>query len=174
MTSSNKRIRARQTVDLLTEIKRIVRAYPGGLGIIKELIQNADDAGASRVHITLDLRTHQNVSLPEQEMQKFLRPALLVFNDSVFNDRDFDAIQKIGQGSKTADLTKAGRFGLGFNSVYHVTDYPSIASRDRLFIFDPLGAVFQDQGVGWKFEAEEIGDFLTIYVSFHHQFSKKR
>ena len=100
MTSSNKRIGAGQTVDLVTEIKRIVRAYPGGLGIIKELIQNADDAGASHVHISLDLRTHQSVRCPDPAMQKLLGAALLIFNDSVFCERDFEAIQKIGRGAR--------------------------------------------------------------------------
>lgn len=163
--SSNNRIHTRQTVDLVTEIKRIVRSYPGGLGIIKELIQNADDAGASQVHITLDLCTHEGVQVPEPGMQRFLGPSLLVSNDSIFNDKDFEAIEKIGRGSKKEDLTKAGRFGLGFNSVYHVTDYPSIASRDRLIIFDPLGSVFEDQGMGWRLlESEhEASDFLKVY-----------
>ena len=32
---------------------------------------------------------------------------------------------------------KTGRFGLGFNTVYHVTDVPMFASGDHVVMFDP-------------------------------------
>ena len=32
---------------------------------------------------------------------------------------------------------KTGRFGVGFNSVYHLTDLPSFVSGDKLVFFDP-------------------------------------
>ena len=36
-----------------------------------------------------------------------------------------------------AECLLAGRFGLGFNATYHLTDVPSFISGDRLVIFDP-------------------------------------
>ena len=38
---------------------------------------------------------------------------------------------------KRSDHSKIGRYGLGFNSTYHLTDVVSFVSRDRLCIFDP-------------------------------------
>ncbi len=32
---------------------------------------------------------------------------------------------------------RAGRFGLGWNAVYHLTDVPSFVSGDQLVAFDP-------------------------------------
>ena len=49
----------------------------------------------------------------------------------------------MGDGTKRGDPTKAGQFGLGFNSVYHVTDVPIFATGPHLVVFDP----HQDKGL---------------------------
>lgn len=43
---------------LTNSLKRILTAYPFDHEILKELIQNADDAGASEMHFVTDLRNH--------------------------------------------------------------------------------------------------------------------
>lgn len=44
----------------------------------------------------------------------------------------------VGSGSNVLfSAPQTGRFGIGFNSVYHVTDVPSFVSRDRICFFDP-------------------------------------
>jgi sacsin len=48
-------------------------------------------------------------------------PALLCYNDAVFQPADFTAIARIGQDSKLEKPAATGRFGLGFNAVYHFT-----------------------------------------------------
>ena len=85
----NHRIKSGQSVSLIATIKRLIRAYPGGLGIVKELIQNADDAEARTIQITLDWRSHKIEQLPDLEMAEFLQPALLIFNDAAFKENDF-------------------------------------------------------------------------------------
>jgi sacsin len=163
--NQNNRLDGGQKVSVITTIKKIIREYPGGLGIVKELIQNADDAEARTVQITLDWRNHHIDDLPEPNMEEFLQPALLIFNDAAFKEKDFIAIENINEGSKQNDLTKAGRFGQGFNSVYHLTDYPSFASLDRIKFFDPHSSVFPQGGGGWWFENSEIQEFLKVYKS---------
>lgn len=66
-----------------------------------------------------------------------LGPALLFYNDSTFQEADFRSLARIGQGSKLEKLSTTGRFGLGFNSVYHLTDTPSFVSGEHLVVFDP-------------------------------------
>ncbi|EAW34557.1 sacsin N-terminal ATP-binding-like domain-containing protein [Lyngbya sp. PCC 8106] len=157
---------------LIARLRGIIRDYPEGVGIIKELIQNADDARATQVEITLDWRTHSASNLPDERMVKLLGPAMLVYNNSTFTERDFNSIRSLGQSEKAQDLQKTGRFGVGFNAVYHVTDYPSFISRNRLIFFDPHGNAIpgtskQEPGREWHFFAagwwENYPDFLKVY-----------
>ena len=52
-----------QKVDLTSRIREVLAAYPDGSSIIKELIQNADDAGAREVKVCLDRRQHPEEGL---------------------------------------------------------------------------------------------------------------
>ncbi|HEY9693750.1 MAG TPA: hypothetical protein V6D15_16210 [Oculatellaceae cyanobacterium] len=161
-----------QSEPLIARLRGIIRDYPEGVGIIKELIQNADDAQATKVEITLDWRTHQPGILPDERMSKLMGPAMLVYNNQVFTDRDFDSIRSLGQSKKAQDLHKTGRFGVGFNAIYHVTDYPSFISRDRLIFFDPHGTAIpgtsqQEPGREWNLAAsqcyEKCPSFMQLY-----------
>ena len=66
-------------------------------------------------------------------------PALCVYNNRSFTEEDIAGIQKVGVGGKRDDVTTTGRFGIGFNAVYHLTDFPSfLSNKDKLCVFDPL------------------------------------
>ncbi len=60
-------------------------------------------------------------TLCSQELSKSQGPALYAYNDGVFSDTDWCNIQNPEQSGKKDEPMKTGRFGLGFNSVYHVT-----------------------------------------------------
>ncbi|XP_052820819.1 sacsin-like [Mya arenaria] len=113
--------------------------YIEGLAIAKELLQNADDAGASKLFILYDQRTNDDLKskLLSPELKQFQGPALWAFNDAVFSEKDFKNITKLGGATKETDASKIGKFGLGFCSVYNVTDVPSFVSRDSFVMFDP-------------------------------------
>ena len=89
----------------------------------QELIQNADDAGASRVKFLIDSRQHPRDpgGLWKPSLTPFQGPALLAWNNSVFSEDDWKNIGKMHQSQKEEDLLKVGRFGLGFQSVHHLT-----------------------------------------------------
>ena len=55
----------------------------------------------------------------------------------MFSDEDFTNICEIAGASKKIDPTKIGRFGVGFCSVFHITDVPSFISRNFYTVFDP-------------------------------------
>ncbi|XP_014490933.1 uncharacterized protein LOC106753623 isoform X1 [Vigna radiata var. radiata] len=129
-----------QTVDLTRRIREVLLNYPEGTTVLKELIQNADDAGATTVSLCLDRRTHRGDSLLTNSLAQWQGPALLAYNNAVFTEDDFVSISKIGGSAKHGQASKTGRFGVGFNSVYHLTDLPSFVSGKYVVLFDPQGA----------------------------------
>ena len=135
---------------LITRLRSILKDYKDGLTIIKELLQNADDAGATEVTICYDARTHvvDTDSLLYRGMSECHGPALLVHNNATFTDEDFENITKLDAATKEDKPLKIGKFGLGFCSVYHITDIPSFISGKWLYIFDPI----------IKYLGEEISD----------------
>ncbi|KAL3671864.1 hypothetical protein V7S43_002532 [Phytophthora oleae] len=128
-----------QKIDLTVRIREILRNYPEGTSIFKEMVQNADDAGASEVNLCLDYRQHVASGLAYEKLASFQGPSLLVHNNAMFTDADFQSIQRIGDSLKKDNSKgwKTGRFGVGFNSVYHVTDLPAFVSGSQLVFFDP-------------------------------------
>lgn len=53
-------------------------------------------------------------------------PALVFMNDAPFSEADLQALILISKGSKQHAADKVGRYGLGFNAVYNVTDTPML------------------------------------------------
>ncbi|CAH9144035.1 unnamed protein product [Cuscuta epithymum] len=129
-----------QKVDLTRRIREVLLNYPEGTTVLKELIQNADDAGATKLCLCLDRRSHGTQSLLSDRLAQLQGPALLAYNDAIFTDEDFVSISKIGGSAKHGQAWKTGRFGVGFNSVYHLTDLPSFVSGKYIVLFDPQGA----------------------------------
>ncbi|KAK3586632.1 hypothetical protein CHS0354_028488 [Potamilus streckersoni] len=133
-----------QKENLVNRIKGILSAYPCDDGIMKELLQNADDAQASEIHFIKDYRTHGYEKVFDDKYAPLQGPALCVFNNSTFTQADIEGIHDLGLGSKRGDPLKTGQYGVGFNAVYHLTDAPSFLTMNReleqgetLCIFDP-------------------------------------
>ncbi len=85
------------------------------------MIQNADDAEATTVWFYVDERQHSTSNLPHPDLAMFQGPALVAANDACFTEEDWKGIQSLQQSIKAEDPFKVGRFGIGFNSVYHLT-----------------------------------------------------
>ena len=122
---------------LTTRLRNILQQYKEGVAIFKEIIQNADDARASKVCFVVDWRENPCKRLLTEELAECQGPALWAYNDAMFSEKDFENINKLAGETKKEDLDKVGRFGLGFNSVYHLTDVPSFVSGEHIVIFDP-------------------------------------
>ena len=86
-----------------------VEKYADPSHFIFELLQNAEDAGASWVQFTLN-------------------PDCIHFehNGRPFDREDIEGITGIGNTTKLDDGHKIGCFGIGFKSVYVITERPEI------------------------------------------------
>lgn len=92
------------------------RLYTDRTHFIFELLQNAEDAKATRIHFEL------------------FADRLEVRHDGrLFDEHDVKGICGVGDGTKAKDLTQIGRFGIGFKSVYAYTTSPEIYSGEENF-----------------------------------------
>lgn len=90
--------------------------YKNCYAVLKELIQNADDAGATELHIAA---IHRLDRVSHALLQG---PLLVVVNNAAFTYRDSCAIHQAGMGSKGLEEDKIGKFGLGLKSVFHLCE----------------------------------------------------
>ena len=104
----------------LTDIQQIRNdlrdRYQEGVPIIKEFLQNADDAQASRLHIGW------HYALPGIDHPLLHSPSLFVLNNGEFRFEDQKSINHIGISAKAANATTIGKFGLGLKSVFHLCE----------------------------------------------------
>src|SRR4051812_40916490 len=84
--------------------------------ILKELVQNADDAGAS----VLSLGWSAGIGAAEHPLLS--APALFAINDGPFNEKDAEAICHFGLNHKAAEAASIGKFGFGLKSVFHLCE----------------------------------------------------
>ena len=89
----------------------------------QELIQNADDAHAKVVRFYIDGRDHPPKSWPDSKSEEYKDsgPALIATNDAVFTKKDWKGIQQVQDSVKAEDPFNIGKFGIGFNAIYHIT-----------------------------------------------------
>src|SRR5437867_11983278 len=89
----------------IESIRDLLRGYGSPWSILKELIQNAEDAEASRMDVVY-------VSGDPASPHSLLRgPGLLVANDGRFTEEDRDAITQINPETKGTEDRPIGRFG---------------------------------------------------------------
>ncbi len=158
---------ANRSESIIRRTRKLIYGYPKNT-IIKEFLQNADDAKATELVVIYDARIHTN--LENTIFSPAKGPALLICNNSKFNEKDFDAIVEIGfEDSKQDDPNSTGRFGEGFNSSFSITDHPSFISNGRVYWFDILReAVSKDRNTPdtryWeKEDYNEIKEWLNVF-----------
>src|SRR5574338_938079 len=102
-------------INLITDNLR--DRYDSGFPVLKELIQNADDAQAKWFSFG------HHPGFGDQSAHPLLvGPALWFFNDGNFKPDDKEAIRSFGINSKAGDASTIGKFGLGMKSVFHLVE----------------------------------------------------
>ncbi len=118
---------------LRQSLERLVQLYTDQIHFIYELLQNAEDADASKIRF-------------EQYPDR-----LVVYHDGKpFTKDDLKNICNIGKSFKVEDYTKIGQFGVGFKSVFSICEKVRLYSHPRT----------EEQKKHYDYYAEEICDFV--------------
>ncbi|MEI3172782.1 MAG: hypothetical protein V8S76_01595 [Lachnospiraceae bacterium] len=97
-------------------LRIIINQYSDRTHFIYEILQNAEDAGATRIQFHLE------------------KEKLVIEHDGrPFNEKDIEGVCGIANGTKE-DGTRIGHFGIGFKSVYCYTEHPYIYSGEYHFV----------------------------------------
>ena len=127
----------------------LVNRYDSSAHFIFEILQNAEDA--------LKRRNGWNGS---REVLFELTPTGLriVHCGNPFSLKDVKGV--CGVGETTKDLTDIGRFGIGFKSVYSITERPEVHSGDEHFAIDSF--VFPTEAPPTKRAADQTEFVLPL------------
>ena len=112
------------------------RLYTDRTHFVFELLQNAEDAGATRI------------------LFRLFDDRLEVTHDGrAFNEADVRGVCGVGEGTKAEDLTQIGKFGIGFKAVYAYTATPEIHSGGEGFRIEnyvrPYAVSLKPAGNSW-------------------------
>ena len=86
-------------------IRKILEEYPDGSQVLREILQNSDDARSTEQIFILDHNTYSSNKLFKPHLDNYQRdkksdlkldryqgPALLAINNTVFEERDFQSL----------------------------------------------------------------------------------
>jgi len=137
---------------VVLDIQRLLsESYGSGFTIFKELVQNADDVGASK----LLLAGHEGY--PDADNALLRSPAIFVANDGAVSSGNWEALQLASGGGKAGEEHAVGRFGLGQKALYHLCDAYALFARldgaptPTTMVLNPFENIAQaDRAFGWK------------------------
>lgn len=169
-----------QHEDLCRRLSGILRKYLADITIFKEFIQNANDARATEIVFVLDHQTNYSDQTLFSSCHNWKKlqhtPALCIVNNRKFSEDDIIGLSKLGSGAKGESVGTIGRFGMGFNAAYHVTDCPSFLScgesgkPENLCVLDPTKSFLGNApGKRWNLE-EEVKEFEDQFKPYLRDF----
>ncbi|KAF5378086.1 hypothetical protein D9615_007575 [Tricholomella constricta] len=123
--------------ELTTTIRNKLRSYTPRQ-ILTEFLANAADAGATKFGILLDETQAPTQGILAREMGTFQTlSSLVIHNNAVFTDADFDGICQTGIGGKAGRTDSIGQFGFGALTMFHLTDLAMIVSGEHVLFLNP-------------------------------------
>ncbi len=147
---------------LRRSLERIIQLYTDKSHFIYELLQNAEDAGASCIRFV-----------------QYDRKLKVMHDGHPFTIENLQGLCDIGQSDKVNDLNQIGEFGVGFKSVFGICETVRLYSRpseeDLADNCQPFAVEIQDFTKPVDIPMEEIPEkYTTMFVfpySVGYQFS---
>ncbi|KAJ9618401.1 hypothetical protein H2203_008997 [Taxawa tesnikishii (nom. ined.)] len=165
------------TVNTRALIDKVLARYSGEWTTLRELIQNAADASATKVTIRFDTIPSSTVPAPQtDDPSAQLKHALLHHtlsrlvvsnNGEAFGENDWSRLKRIAEGNP--DETKIGAFGVGFYSVFADCESPFVTSGDQTMAFYWKGnSLFTRRG---RLPKEHAGSDTTFLLDYRNNTS---
>lgn len=138
-------------------ITRTLTKYPVDFALFRELLQNGCDAKAEDVVISFktDVPGGLNSSNMSRIESCMIERLTIKNNGLYFSKDDWDRLREVAKGNP--DETKIGAFGVGFYSVFELTDEPLVHSGDTVMSF-----YFSGDQLCYRKEAIEESQGWTI------------
>ena len=99
-------------------LRKILEEYPDGSQVLREILQNSDDAKSTEQVFILDHNTYPSDKLLDPDSVNYQRanltlnryqgPALLAKNNTIFEERDFQSLLKLADSEKRDQFDKIG------------------------------------------------------------------
>ncbi|KAJ5248997.1 hypothetical protein N7468_000448 [Penicillium chermesinum] len=131
------------TVDTRGLISKVLARYSGKWTVLREMIQNAADASATKVTIKFETLPSTTIPSPsstdptehlKHTITNHTLQRLLVSNNGLpFSEKDWARLKRIADGNP--DETKIGAFGVGFYSVFDDCEEPFVSSGNQAMAF---------------------------------------
>ncbi|ORX44853.1 hypothetical protein BCR36DRAFT_334006 [Piromyces finnis] len=146
---ANETIEEKVEVNQRHLIDKILARYSAEFTVFRELLQNSNDACAEDVEILFTIEKDPETNKPGITSIEYKN------NGKVFREEDWNRLKKIAEGNP--DEQKIGFFGVGFYSLFSITEEPFVVSGksycgffwkgDQLFI--KKGTVPEDKQSQW-------------------------
>ena len=151
--------------DAINDIKVIANTlrdlYKSGFPVLKEIIQNADDAGANQLFLGW------SEGLSNAEHPLLADPSIFFINNAPLKNEDVKGIMSIALGAKTDDKKTVGKFGLGMKSLFHLGEVFFFMANnwrsvpENANVFNP----WADYRKHWDSFSEHDKELIEVYLS---------
>lgn len=115
-------------------IDKMLARYSSDFVFCREMIQNADDADASSFHLEIFCAERSsNDAVTDRYHNSKITEIRAINNGRVFRAEDWQRVASIAEGNTNVD--SVGQFGVGFFSVFALSDEPIIVSGKEYMVF---------------------------------------
>ena len=115
-------------VEIFTQIQRALQQQYTEKQFLVEFLANAVDAHATLFEVVVSSARPDRGNILTPEMIRVLdADSLLVYNNMLFTEPDFDGLLKTTVGGKAERLDSIGKFGLGALTMFHFTEVCTLA-----------------------------------------------